>query len=95
MSKSVSTIVFSFFLLFQTAAVAEETPQTETNIEAQEPEADEITEDGEPEAQPEAGQEASETRQPEASLSEAEKEALAAEEAELRESGFYEEAVEE
>lgn len=95
MSKLVSGIAFSFFLLFHTATLAEEEisptePYTEEQ-ESQEQEAPEISEDTEPEPQDDADREKSEATEPQGALSEAEKEALEAEMAELRESGIYEE----
>jgi hypothetical protein len=99
MSKLLSSIAFSVFLLFLTAGLAEEkTSPIEINAteqEVQENEVSEETEAAEKEAQPGEGQEESETTEPEEALSEAEKEAQAAEEAELREAGMYEEPVEE
>ena len=101
MSKLFSSIVFSFFLLFQTTSIAEEdsTP-IETSVEEQEVQAEEVVEETESiepqdEKEPEAVEEVQEEVEPEEALSEAEKEALAAEEAELREAGVYEEPVEE
>lgn len=98
MSKVVPSIVFSFFLLFQTAVMAEEDSPMQANIEEQETqevEAPEETEAAEHEAQAEASQKKIETTEPKEALSEAQKEALAAEEAELREAGMYEESIEE
>jgi len=81
MSRLFSSIVFSFFLLFQTTSIAEEgtTPQEAGSIEQK----------SEKEPQAKARKEV----EPAEALSEAEKEARAAEEAELRESGVYEEPV--
>lgn len=99
MSKLLSSIAFSFFLLFLTAGLAEEeTSPIEINATEQEVQENEVSEEigaAEQEAQPDEGQEESETTETEEALSEAEKEALAAEEAELREAGIYEEPVEE
>ena len=99
MSKVVSNIAFSFLLLFQTASMAEEeTSPTDVHVETQELqelEAPESTEGVEQEAPSDANREESETTEPQQALSEAEKEALDAEMAELRESGFYDEPVEE
>lgn len=75
MSKLLSNIAFSFFLLFQTISLADEDAQkeqTETNITAEN---------------------SKEKAEPQDALSEAEKEALAAEEAELREAGIAEEPI--
>lgn len=101
MSRLFSSILFSFFLLLHTTATAEEkTIPPETNVEAQEvqeneaPEvagSTEVTE--EQEVQTEVTEEVQEEVEPEEVLSEAEKEALAAEEAELREVGMAEEPV--
>lgn len=98
MSNLFSSIVFSFFLLFQTTAIAEEdSPTLETSAEEQvlqEPEVAEETESTETQAEQEPPvEEVQEEVEPEEVLSEAEKEALAAEEAELREAGMYEEPV--
>jgi len=85
MTKSVLNILFSSFLLSQTIAVAEE-----TFVEEKEIQEINITEKAMPE------QEESRATESKDGLSEAQKEALAAEEAELREAGMYEEeAVEE
>lgn len=98
MSKLFSSILFSFFLLLHTTAIAEEEaiPQEE-NIEVQESEASEGTEsteeNNEQESQVEITEEAQEEVEPEEEISEAVKEALAAEEAELREAGMGEEAL--
>lgn len=76
MSKKISSILFSFFLLLQNSAIAEE---NETNV-----------------TQTEAIQEAKETaevEEPKETLSEAQKEAIAAEEAELREAGMDQEPL--
>ena len=95
MSNLFPSIVFSFFLLFQTTSIAEEdsTP-IEASVEEQEVPKSEVTEETESiEPQAEAVEEVQEEVEPEEVLSEAEKEALAAEEAELREAGVYEEPV--
>ncbi len=90
MSKLFSSILFSFFLLLHTTAIAEEesTPE-ETNIEVVGEQESEASEETEPTKTTE------EEVEPEYVLSEAEKEALAAEEAELREAGMDEEPVDE
>jgi len=101
MSKLFSSIVFSFFLLFHTTAIAEEeTSPIETNVEEQElqeseaaEETESVTPQAEQETQEEAVEEVQEEVEPEEALSEAEKEALAAEEAELRELGMEEEPI--
>ncbi len=91
MSKLFSSILFSFFLLLHTTAIAEEEIIPEdTNIEAQEVRENEAPEETE---STEVTEEAQEEVEPEEVLSEAEKEALAAEEAELREAGMGEEPV--
>lgn len=89
MSKLVLNILFSSFLLFQNTAIAEEeNASIETHIEEQEIN---TTEESAPSEQIKH-----EATEPKDSLSEAQKEALAAEEAELREAGMYdEEPVEE
>ena len=90
MSKLFSSILFSFFLLLHTTAIAEEEAiPEETNVELQESEAPEETEPTEDNNE----QEIQEEVEAEEELSEAEKEALAAEEAELREAGMGEEPV--
>lgn len=84
MSKLLSNIAFSFFLLFQTISLADEDAQkehTETNITAEKTETN-ITAD-----------ETKEKAEPQDPLSEAQKEAMAAEEAELREAGIAEEPI--
>ncbi len=92
MSKLFTSILFSFFLLFQTTAIAEEdTTPIETNVVEQE--VPEEIESIEPQVEQEPQAEVEEKVKPKETLSEAEKEALAAEEAELRESGVYEEPV--
>mgnify|MGYP000595388034 CR=1 FL=1 len=92
MSKLFTSILFSFFLLFQTTAIAEEdTTPIETNAEEQE--VPEEIGSIEPQVEQEPQAEVEEKVKPKETLSEAEKEALAAEEAELRESGVYEEPV--
>jgi hypothetical protein len=101
MSKLFSSILFSFFLLLHTTAIAEEeTIPEETNIEVQEVQEGETSEEtestevtDEQESQAEVTEEAQEEVEPEEVLSEAEKEALAAEAAELREAGMGEEPV--
>lgn len=101
MSKLFSNILFSFFLLLHTTAIAEEEIIPEdTNVEVVEEQESEASEETEPievteeqEIQTEATEEAQEEVEPEDVLSEAEKEALAAEEAELREAGMGEEPV--
>ena len=97
MSKLFSSILFSFFLLLHTTAIAEEeSVPTETNVEVLEEESN-ISEEREPTdkevSQAEVTEEAQEEVEPEEILSEAEKEALAAEEAELREFGMEKEPV--
>lgn len=78
MSKLLSTLLFSLFLLFQTTSLAEEeTTPTETNIEDQDGEASQEHDVIEEETQEE----------PKEEISEAQKEAEAAEAAELREVG--------
>ncbi|HEY9190794.1 MAG TPA: hypothetical protein VIM88_07995 [Sulfurovum sp.] len=94
MSRLVSNIAFSFLLLFHSAAMAEE-ETSPTEPYAEEQEAPEITEDAQPESGSDAGREKIEASEPEDALSEAEKEALEAEAAELRESGIYDEPIEE
>lgn len=95
MSKLFSSILFSFFLLLHTTAIAEEetapteeTQELEESEVIEESESTEVTE--EQEIQTEATEEAQEEVEPKEELSEAEKEALAAEEAELREAGVEE-----
>jgi len=86
MSKLFSSIIFSFFLLFQTTSLAEEASDIsqETAVEGQAAEAPEV------EAVPE-------TTAPEPDgtddISEAQREADAAEAAELREAGVGEEPL--
>ena len=84
MTRFFPTILLSFFLCFQTYATADE-----NNISSQitTEETESVTEDTNAERQQEV--------QEKEELSELEKEALAAEEAELRESGIYEEPIEE
>lgn len=94
MSRLVSNIAFSFLLLFHSAAMAEE-ETSPTEPYAEEQEAPEVTEDTQPKAPSDANEEQIEASEPEDGLSEAEKEALAAEAAELRESGIYDEPIEE
>ena len=94
MSKLVSNIAFSFLLFFQSAAMAEE-EISPTDPYTEEQEAPEVAEETEPEAESDASREEIETSEPEDALSEAEKEALEAEAAELRESGIYDEPIEE
>ena len=77
MSKLFSTLIFFLFLLFQTASLAEEETNPQTNIE-------------EPEAQEHASQDKEEDAAKK-ELSKAQKEAQEAEEAELREAGMEEE----
>ncbi|HSR73400.1 MAG TPA: hypothetical protein VLL31_01025 [Sulfurovum sp.] len=86
MSKLVLNILFSSFLLFQTAAVAEENTSMETPVEDQETQEINTTKET-----AQAEQKESEAAEPEETLSEAQKEALEAEEAELREAGIYDE----
>lgn len=74
MSKIFSSILFSFFLLLQNTAIAEENETNDTQKEVIQKE-----------------QEAEEVEAPEEELSEAQKEAIAAEEAELREVGMEQE----
>ena len=94
MSKFLSSILFSLFLLFQTTALAEEdTNATETNIEEPETQEDEASEETEPEEQEAQLEEAEEEDEPKEEISEAQKEAQAAEEAELREAGMGEEPL--
>jgi len=86
MSKLLSSIIFSFFLLFQTTSLAEEAsdiPQ-EAAVESQSAEVPEV------EAVPETT-----APEPEGTddISEAQREADAAEAAELREAGVGEEPV--
>ena len=76
MAKFFSTLLYSIFLLFQTTLIAEE-ENNATQITEQESESDTPNEQEEVE--------------PEDELSELEKEALAAEEAEIREAGMYDE----
>ena len=80
MTQFLKTILISIFLFFQTSASAENN-NTSTEIITEEIENSNV----------DTQLEAQENEE----LSELEKEALAAEEAELRESGIYEEAVEE
>lgn len=90
MSKFLSSILFSLFLLLQTTAFAEEdNTSTETNIEEPETQEDEVSEETEPEEQESQAEE----EEPKEEISEAEKEAQAAEEAELREAGMGEEPL--
>jgi hypothetical protein len=79
MSKKFSTILFSLFLLLQNSAIAEdnETNSSQTEVIQEEQQA----------------REAAEVDESQEALSEAQKEAIAAEEAELRESGVYEEPM--
>ena len=79
MSKKISTILFSLFLLLQNSAIAEdnETNSSQTEVIQEEQQA----------------KEAAEVDESQEALSEAQKEAIAAEEAELRESGVYEEPM--
>ena len=79
MSKKFSTILFSFFLLLQNSVIAEDNERNGTQTEV-------IQEEQEV-------KEAAEVNEPKEALSEAQKEANAAEEAELRESGMYEEPI--
>ena len=88
MTRFFPTLLLSFFLFFQTSALADE------NTTASEIAAEEI-EGGTEESHADAQTEVTETEQEKEELSELEKEALAAEEAELRESGIYEEPIEE
>jgi hypothetical protein len=74
MSKKFSSILFSLFLLLQNSAIAEENETNGTQTEVIQEE-QEVKETAEVEAPKEA-------------LSEAQKEAIAAEEAELREAGM-------
>jgi len=76
MAKLFSTLLVSFFLLFQTALIAEE-ENNASQITEQESESDNSNEQEQEEVEPEE------------ELSELEKEALAAEEAEIREAGMY------
>ncbi len=76
MSKIFSSILFSFFLLLQNSAIAEE---NETN----DPQTEVIQKE----------QKADEVEAPKEELSEAQKEAIAAEEAELREAGIEQEPL--
>ncbi len=101
MSKLFSSILFSFFLLLHTTAIAEEeSVPTETNVEVLEEESN-ISEETEPtdkenneqKIQTEVTEELQEEVEPKEALSNAEKEALAAEEAELRELGMEKEPV--
>jgi len=84
MTRFFPTILLSFFLCFQTSVTADE-----NNISSQitTEETKSVTEDTHADSQ--------QVEQQKVELSELEKEALAAEEAELRESGIYEEPVEE
>ena len=88
MTRFFPTLLLSFFLCFQTSALADENT-TASEIAAEEIEGS--TEESDAEAQTEV----TEIEQEKEELSELEKEALAAEEAELRESGIYEEPIEE
>jgi hypothetical protein len=74
MSKFFPSILFSLFLLFQNSAIAEvnETNGTQTEVIQEKQEI----------------KEAAQTKAPKEELSEAQKEAIAAEEAELREAGM-------
>ncbi len=101
MSKLFSSILFSFFLLLHTTAIAEEElVPTETNVEVLGEESN-ISEETEPtdkenneqKIQTEVTEEPQEEVKPKEALSNAEKEALAAEEAELRELGMEKEPV--
>ncbi len=101
MSRLFSSIVFSFFLFFQTTSIAEENATSidasVEEMEVQEAEVPVEVEYTEPkdeeEPQTKAREEVQEEVKPEEALSDAEKEARAAEEAELREAGVYEEPV--
>ena len=97
MSKLFTSILFPFFLLFQTTVIAEEdTTPIETNVEEQEVQETEVpeeTESIEPQAEQTPQADVEEKVEPKETLSQAQKEALAAEEAELRESGVYEEPI--
>ncbi len=84
MTRFFPAILFSFFLCFQTSAIADEN-NISSEISAEENESS--TEDTHADRQQE--------EQEKEELSELEKEALAAEEAELRELGVYDEPVEE
>ena len=84
MTRFFPTILFSFFLCFQTSTIADEN-NISSEISAEERESS--TEDTHADRQQE--------EQEKEELSELEKEALAAEEAELRELGVYDEPVEE
>jgi len=75
------TIFLSFFICFQTSVIADENT-TSSEIIVEENNADTQIE-------------VTEIEQEKEELSELEKEALSAEEAELRESGIYEEPIEE
>ena len=84
MTRFFTSILFSFFLFLQSTATADEN-NISSEITAEEIESG--TEDNHADRQ--------QVEQEKEELSELEKEALAAEEAELRESGIYEEPVEE
>jgi nucleosome binding factor SPN SPT16 subunit len=88
MAKLFSNILFSFFLLFHTTVIAdEENASTEVVEEIEGNEASQSTEEEHNDVQEQEEKEAQEQ------LSELEKEALAAEEAELREAGMYDEPI--
>lgn len=84
MTRLFSTLLFSSFLLFQTALIAEE-ENASVEVAPEESEAEQSSENDDDTAQEKVKE----------ALSELEKEALAAEAAELRESGIYDEPVEE
>lgn len=84
MTKHLSTIVFSLFLLFQTASLAEE-----TNEDPQE----NMIEEAEPAPKAAEAEEEVQEKEPQEEISEAMREANAAEEAEIREAGRGEEPV--
>ncbi len=91
MFKLFSSIVFSFFLLFQTISFADEVTELETiseDVIPSEP-IEEVSESGEPH-EPEMLEDVAEEQE---EISEAQKEADAAEEAELREAGVGEEPL--
>lgn len=84
MSKLFSSILFSFFLLFHTTAIAEEEiASTQTDVEVQGEQESEVSEETEP----------TDANDEQESQEEVTEEALAAEEAELRELGMEEEPV--
>ena len=86
MAKLFSSILFSFFLLFQTISIADE-EAVSAEITAEENEASSGDVDDNPHKPVQKKVE------PKEELSELEKEAIAAEQAELREAGVFDEPI--